>query len=275
MSRETKLEVGRPFTRQCQMNGVDRPMDNEGKDSKASEEKNLASGIPILLPASERPILGKREVMDLLKNIGLALTSMFGESCEVVLHDTGDLEHSIVWTEGDVTGRKVGDMMPDVALERLRRGEVHPLFNYTVHTESGKTLRSCRIWLRDSRNRIYGAFCVNLDVTPIMSLRESVLEYTRHVLAPSVDESYPQVFHDLGDMLDTLIAEGEYRVGKTVEEMGKEERLDLVRLLEERGAFQVRNSAAIVASRLGVTRKTIYNYLSEIAQDREEGADSY
>ena len=156
-----------------------------------------------------------------------------------------------------------------VALERLRKGETHPLFNFTVHTESGKTLRSCRIWLRDSKNRVYGAFCVNLDVTPVMDLQESVLSVTRDLLEPSPEESYPQVFRDLGEMLDTLIAEGEYRGGKTVAEMGKNERLELVRFLEERGAFQVRNSAAIVAGRLGVTRKTIYNYLSEIADKRE------
>ncbi len=224
---------------------------------------------PNLMPQSEPVVLDRYEVFDLLKNIGLALTSTLGRSCEVVIHDTADLEHSIVWTDGQVTGRKVGDMMPAVALERLRKGETHPLFNFTVHTESGKTLRSCRIWLRDSKNRVYGAFCVNLDVTPVMNLQESVLSVTRDLLEPSPEESYPQVFRDLGELLDTLIAEGEYRGGKTVAEMGKDERLELVRFLEERGAFQVRNSAAIVAGRLGVTRKTIYNYLSEIADSRE------
>lgn len=230
----------------------------------------MCADISHILPKSERVSLDKFEVFDLLKNIGLALTSMLGKPCEVVVHDTSDLERSIVWTDGDVTGRKIGDMMPEVALERLRRGEIHPLFNFTVHTESGKTLRSCRIWLRDSKNRVFGAFCVNLDVTDIVNLQESVLSVTREFLEPSVDESYPEVFHDLGEMLDSLIAEAEYRVGRTVDQMGKEDRVELVRFLEERGAFQVRNSAAIVASRLGVTRKTIYNYLSEIAEKREQ-----
>lgn len=230
----------------------------------------MCAEISHIVPKSEQVSLGKHEVFDLLKNIGLALTSMLGKPCEVVVHDTSDLERSIVWKDGEVTGRKVGDMMPAVALERLRKGEIHPLFNFTVHTESGQTLRSCRIWLRDSRNRVFGAFCVNLDVTDIVSLQESVLSVTREFLEPSVDESYPQVYHDLGEMLDSLIAEAEYRVGRKVDQMGKEDRVELVRFLEERGAFQVRNSAAIVASRLGVTRKTIYNYLSEIAEKRAE-----
>jgi predicted transcriptional regulator YheO len=162
-------------------------------------------------------------------------------------------------------------MMPEVALKRLREGDIHPIFNYTVHTESGKTLRSCRIWLRDSDNRIYGAFCINLDVTPVMKLQDSIQDFARGMLDPEVGESYPQVFQDLGDMLETMIVESEYRIGRPVQQMGKDERLELVRFLEERGAFQVRRSAAIVADRLGVTRKTVYNYLSEIARDRAEG----
>ena len=86
--------------------------------------------------------LRKREVFDLLKDVGLAITSLLGKSCEVVIHDVTDLEHSIIWIEGDVTGRRVGGMMGDLGLENLRKGETHPLFNYTTYTESGKTLNS-------------------------------------------------------------------------------------------------------------------------------------
>jgi predicted transcriptional regulator YheO len=45
-------------------------------------------------------------------------------------------------------------------------------------------------------------------------------------------------------------------------------------MLDHRGAFQVRNSAAMVADRLGVTRKTIYNYLREIEGEQEAVAGS-
>jgi predicted transcriptional regulator YheO len=77
---------------------------------------------------------------------------------------------------------------------------------------------------------------------------------------------------DLGDMIDTMIAECEYRMGSPTEEMKKDQRLEVVRFLDERGAFQIRNSAVLVANRLGVTRKTIYNYLREIERNQEEGA---
>jgi predicted transcriptional regulator YheO len=49
-----------------------------------------------------------------------------------------------------------------------------------------------------------------------------------------------------------------------------EDRIEMVRMLDERGAFQVRDSVAYVAGRTGVTRKTIYNDLREIAGDKSD-----
>jgi len=218
---------------------------------------------------SERATLKKREVFDLLKHVGLAVTALFGRSCEVVIHDTSDLEHSIVWVEGNVTGRWIGGVMSDLGLEMFRKGNTHPHSNYRPFTESGKTLKGASIWLRDSAGEIYGAFCINLDVTAIEMFEGFVRDLAAGAPQPQLTEAFPQ---DLHDMLDTMIAESEYRMGKAANDMNKDERIEAVRFLEERGAFQVRHSAAIVAGRLGVTRKTIYNYLSELERNRAEGA---
>jgi predicted transcriptional regulator YheO len=207
----------------------------------------------------------KREVFDLLKDIGLALTSMLGRSCEVVIHDTSDLEHSIVWIEGNVTDRRVGGMMSDAGLEKLRSRDTHPLFNYTTYTDTGKTLKSASIWLRDSSGEIYGAFCINLDVTAIELLQDFVRDLAPDSSRVELGEAYAQTLHD---MLDTMIAECEYRIGSPAERMSKDERVEMVRMLDGRGAFQVRNSVAYVAGRVGVTRKTIYNDLREIAESK-------
>jgi predicted transcriptional regulator YheO len=210
--------------------------------------------------------LQEREIFQVLKDVGLALRSLLGRSCEVVIHDTSDLENSIVWIEGDVTGRSVGGVMTGLGLERLRQGKLPPLINYTTHTDSGKDLRSASIWLRDADDEIFGALCINLDVTPVKAIQAFVRE-----LAP--DESRPELGEefaaDLGDMIDTMIAECEYRLGCGADKMSRDQRIEVVRFLEERGSFQVRNSAPIVATRLGVSRKTIYNYLREIELERE------
>jgi predicted transcriptional regulator YheO len=156
-------------------------------------------------------------------------------------------------------------------LEMLRRGQTQPLLNYTTYTESGKTLRSASLWLRDDQGEICGGFCINLDVTPMLALREFSRDLAPGDARTDLSEAHVA---DLGDLIDTLIAECEYRMGTPADEMSKDQRLDVVNFLDGRGAFQVRNSAVIVANRLGVTRKTIYNYLREIEREDAQAASA-
>jgi hypothetical protein len=62
-----------------------------------------------------------------------------------------------------------------------------------------------------------------------------------------------------------LIEAAEQGIGKDVTRMSREEKQQVVRFLDTRGAFLIRRAVEDVAERLGVTRFTIYNYL-----DREE-----
>ncbi|WP_020671236.1 helix-turn-helix domain-containing protein [Amycolatopsis nigrescens] len=63
-------------------------------------------------------------------------------------------------------------------------------------------------------------------------------------------------------VLDGLIREVESELGAALAELDRPGKQRAVRLLEERGAFQLRKSAALVAEALGVTRFTVYNYLN-------------
>ena len=66
---------------------------------------------------------------------------------------------------------------------------------------------------------------------------------------------------NLEDALDQLIIQGEARVGKPLGQMSRTEKQQLVRFLDERGAFQLRKAVERLADILGVSRFTIYNYL--------------
>ncbi|WP_329173644.1 helix-turn-helix domain-containing protein [Streptomyces sp. NBC_01477] len=65
----------------------------------------------------------------------------------------------------------------------------------------------------------------------------------------------------LADSLDHLLADLRRRHGP-LPELGRKEKQQVVRILEERGAFSVRHGVEIVASALGVSRFTVYNYLN-------------
>lgn len=65
----------------------------------------------------------------------------------------------------------------------------------------------------------------------------------------------------LADSLDHLLADLERRHGPLAD-LGRKEKQQLVRHLEERGAFALRHGVETVASALGVSRFTVYNYLN-------------
>ncbi|MEE1824539.1 helix-turn-helix domain-containing protein [Streptomyces sp. BE20] len=74
----------------------------------------------------------------------------------------------------------------------------------------------------------------------------------------------------LSNALDRLLAETARQFdGRPLAELDRWEKQRVVALLEERGAFTVRHGVETVATALGVSRFTVYNYLN-----RQDGSKS-
>lgn len=66
----------------------------------------------------------------------------------------------------------------------------------------------------------------------------------------------------LSDSLDHILAELERRHGMPLADLDRKTKQSVVRILETRGAFSVRHGVETVATALGVSRFTVYNYLN-------------
>ena len=62
--------------------------------------------------------------------------------------------------------------------------------------------------------------------------------------------------------LDRLIDQVEKELGGSLENLSREDKQRAVKLLDDRGAFELRRSVEDVADTFGVSRITIYNYLN-------------
>ena len=203
----------------------------------------------------------RKALLEVLKAIGDGVSGTLGEWCEVVIHDLSDLDHSIVYIVGNVTGRKVGGPMTDLGLTHIRSQRTEPLVNYTSYTDDGKTLRCGSVFIHDENGNPVASFCLNVNVTPFLLFSR----FLRTLPAGEDELDVTELFsEDLAQMVETMIAECAYQVGKPISLMSKSDRLQMVKLLDERGVFQLRKSVPLVAERLGVTQKTIYNYLAEL-----------
>ncbi|WP_063730806.1 helix-turn-helix domain-containing protein [Streptomyces sp. RTd22] len=73
---------------------------------------------------------------------------------------------------------------------------------------------------------------------------------------------------DISASLDHILADLQRRHGVPLSALDRKTKQGIVRALEQRGAFTVRHGVETVASALGVSRFTVYNYLN-----REKGAE--
>ena len=221
------------------------------------------------MTSPERPVSRstyKKIIFTQLKSLAPTIKEAIGQHCEVVIHDFSDLERSVIWIEGNVTNRKLGSPLTDLGLAKIRAGETEDLHNYTTYTEDGKTLRSSSTFLRDNNGEVFGALCINIDVTPLLAFQPILDGLCRRDGPADVTETFVD---DIFEILESMIEEAAYEIGKPLSLMSKEERVIFVEILDGKGAFQVKKAVPLIAGRLGVSRYTVYNYLNE-ARNRED-----
>ena len=208
---------------------------------------------------------------ELMKQVFDLLSRHFGEDVEFVLHDlTLDYEHTIVdIRNGQITGRKIGDTGDILGLGVVRGtvedGNSYNLINYT---DDDRILRSSTQFIRDETGAVCACVAINQDITKSVEL-ERYLHRANRADAPSGED---RVFRgDINQMLDHLIEEARFAVGKKYENMKREDKLAFIAYLDRRGAFLISKSGARICELLNIYRFTFYNYL-EAARGEAETA---
>jgi predicted transcriptional regulator YheO len=205
------------------------------------------------------------QLIPLLLPVIRALAAAVGPHCELVLHDlTRPPDQTIVAIEnGHVTGREVGGPSTNLGLEMLRSGTTgSDEYGYRTRTRDGRELRSSSVYFRDRRGRLIGSLCVNLDLTPYQMAQRAVeqLMPPAETITAERDETFASDINTvLTNLLDTAIA----RTGKSVAMMDRADKIEVLRFLDERGAFFVKRAMDRIARRLGLSRVTAYAYLDQ------------
>ena len=210
-------------------------------------------------------------ILSALRPVLDGLAATFGPSCEVVLHDYRQGEQSVVAVTGTVTGRQVGGALSAIGLAVLARGDAAENdVNYLNRTPDGRIIKSSTMPLRDSSGHVFGALCVNLDVTVLRQAGDllTALAGTRSAPVPVTTFS-----DDFDDVVDALIRAEELAGGKAVSALTRTERLALLQELDRRGVFTVRNAVPRIAERLGVSRSAVYADLSACRTPTSSGAN--
>lgn len=199
--------------------------------------------------------------------VAKGIAETFGSNCEVVLHDFSNLEKSIVAIfNGHVTGRTVDTRMTESILEKINlHQEGKDVYNYTGKSTLGRELKSTTTFIRGDQGDIIGCMCINFDITDMISARNIMNELCK------VDEREVEVIGEvnkINDVLYDIVESTIHKYGRPVIYLTKDEKVVIVKDLEEKGVFLVKGAIDYVANALQVSRYTVYNYLDGIREGK-------
>jgi predicted transcriptional regulator YheO len=206
--------------------------------------------------------MDQNQVFEILKVVGSSIAKTLGPACEVLLHTTANPEESIIWMEGNVTGRNVGGPMTNIGLTALQtENPPEDLVNYATQTSDGRPLKSATIFLRDEQGKIFGIFCINIDLSRYIDLRSELDEFIKPDRQLQMAKSFSP---DLNTSLASLVEESFRQFQGSNGPLNREDRIKLIAHLNSKGFFRTRKSVSVLADRLNVSRYTLYNDLKEV-----------
>ena len=200
-----------------------------------------------------------------LQRMADAVVSLFGKNCETCIHDLTSLANSLVYIQGDVTGRKPGAPATDLLVKMLQQnsGKAEDKHNYKTTTADGRSLKSTTTFIRDATGKPVAAFCINLDTTDFFNASQALMPFinTQENNHQAKTETFA---HAAGETVEALFVHAVAEIGKHPATMNVDEKTELTRLLEKNGTFLLKGAVEQVAKMLGVTKFTVYNYLKKV-----------
>lgn len=197
-----------------------------------------------------------------------AIAKMIGPNCEVAIHDLTHPQHSIVHiVNGHLSGRKQGDTLGHVFKEFIKIAQYNQdmIVNYYDY-ENGSTSKCTKVLIKDENEKVIGCFCINIVIDGYLQAIEVMQKICETTPIENFKEKSEEINDDsnINNVVQDFISNTFIDMKKTKTKFTKEDKIEMVKFLEEKGVFRVKGSVNWVADILGVSKFTIYNYLDQI-----------
>lgn len=197
-------------------------------------------------------------LIQIAKGISLSL----GETCEAVVHDR---DHRIAYiANGHISGREQGQQMEESVFKyfedetRANNGTVVRL----TRKNNGELHKSTTMMFFDETGAYEATLCFTVNLTALDQAKK-MLDSLMNVMPFDSPEAMGSDL-TIADYSKLVIADIIKTVGKPSALGSKEVKLRILRKLEEKGVFQLKDSVPQVCELLDISQATLYNYLRGI-----------
>ncbi|MGR6861426.1 helix-turn-helix transcriptional regulator [Aliivibrio salmonicida] len=193
------------------------------------------------------------------------LGAMFGDNCEIVLHNFENLHASVIYiVNGHITDRKIGAPVTNIALEKLSEfkntNEKWDVY-FSNASKDHKAFKSSSTLITNNDNVPIGMICINysLDVS-LQSLMKNFFEPVNRK-----NESFSQ---DVNNMITSHLEPIRNHVYANNEIPSKNKIQEIIKRLNDIGLFELPITNKIVSQELGISSATIYKHLRNLNKNK-------
>lgn len=213
-----------------------------------------------------------RAILDSYAAMIEGLSVYLGSVYEISLHSLEDYDHSVVKImNGYHSGRSAGAPLTDLALNMLKRIEDHGLaatdshISYNAINSMGERLKSSTIPILGENDRVIGILCINMYLdSPFSEVLESI---TGTGAEPTEQEHFSV---NTIDTIHQAIADARLQILRDPSISSVNKNKELIRLLNDKGIFSIKNSIRQVADALGISINTVYLHLRSLSGSNEK-----
>lgn len=211
-----------------------------------------------------------KTIDDFANRLADNLALMFGNKCEVVIHDfSKGLDKTVTKIcNGHVTNREIGACPPGSFWEKVGSLETATdLQPYFKHTEDGHIIKSNATFIRNSYGKVIGSLCINFDVTGFVKNQEFIDDFVKYDKDSEENSSEP-AYHNIDEVFEHYLLAITRLIGKSGTQMTKEEKLQSIEFLDNKGVLKISKASGLLCDFFGVSRFTFYAYLDEVRKQK-------
>lgn len=205
-----------------------------------------------------------RSYIPLIKFFGQFL----GTDAELILYDTKKEMIEFVYNPFN-SQNKEGSPIPEmekrfIAQELFKQEEF--IVNYRAFSTERNKLRSASYFIKNSEDELIGILTINYKVDELIELRSTL----NRLISGSEQftfkgENFYESFNlSFEDLMNNTIQDALKKYNVPPDRLSHDEKMDLIRTLDEKGTFLLKGSVAELAKVLQTSETSIYRYINKL-----------
>lgn len=186
-----------------------------------------------------------------------AIEKLLYPYAEVVLHDLAS--NRVAYIFNSFSKRKRGS---DSLLEKQDFDpSMEVIGPYEKTNWDGRRLKAISAIIRSDNGAAEGLLCINVDVSHFDRLQDVISHFTNRNLNSELPSSLFK--DDWQEKINIFVHQYLRDKGETLQTASKELKREIIGTLKKEGALNRRRAPLYIGQILGVSRATVYNYLSK------------